>query len=59
LAEVEEAKSDVKKTSLQYRRLKRFDGHENDEMKTLILRGDTVKSSLQVEDMHDVIEAAH
>jgi hypothetical protein len=43
LAAVEEAKSAVKKTSLQYRRLKIFDVHEIGEMKTLISRGDTVK----------------
>jgi hypothetical protein len=58
LAEVEEAKSAVKKTSLQYRRLKRFYVLEIGEMKTLVSRGETVKSYLPVE-IYDVIEAAY
>jgi hypothetical protein len=49
LAEVEEAKSAVKKTSLQYRQLKRFHVLEIGEMKTLVSRGETVKSNLPVE----------
>ena len=55
----EEANSAVKKTSLQYRRLKRFDIHEIGEMNTLVSRGETAKSSLQAEEMYAVIEAAH
>jgi hypothetical protein len=59
LTEVEEAKSAVKKTPLQYRRLKRFDVLEIGEMKQLVSRGETVKYSLPVEEICDVIEAAH
>jgi hypothetical protein len=59
LAEVEEAKSAVKKTSLQYRGLKRCDVLKIGEMKTLVSRGETVKSYLPVEEVYDVIEAAH
>jgi hypothetical protein len=58
LAEVEKAKSAVKKTSSQYRRFKRFYVLETCEMKTLVLRGETVKSYLPVEEIYDVIEAA-
>jgi hypothetical protein len=43
LAEVEEAKSVVKKTSLQYRRLKRFDVLEIGEVKKLTAKGETVR----------------
>jgi hypothetical protein len=42
LAEAEEAKSSVKKTSLQYRRLKKFDVLEIGEVKELIAKGETV-----------------
>jgi hypothetical protein len=59
LVEVEEAKSPVKKTSLQYRRLKRFDVLESGEMKALVSRGETVKSYLPVEEIYDVNEVAH
>jgi hypothetical protein len=59
LAEVEESESAVKKTSLQYRRLKGFYVLETGEMKTLVSRGETVKSYLPVTEIYDVIEAAH
>ena len=59
LAEVEEAKSAVKKTSLQYRRLKRFDVLETGEVKKLIAKGETVRYFLPAEEIFDVIESAH
>jgi hypothetical protein len=59
LSEVEEAKSAVKETPLLYRRLKRFDVLEIGEMKTLVSRGEIVKSYLPVAELYDVIEAAH
>jgi hypothetical protein len=39
--------------------LKRFDVPEVGEIKTLVLRGETVKCYLPVEEIYDVIEAAH
>jgi hypothetical protein len=39
--------------------LKRFDVLEIGEMKTLISRGETVKSHSPVSEIYDVIEAAH
>jgi hypothetical protein len=59
LAEVEGAKSAVKKTSLQYRRLKRFDVLETGEVKKLIAKGETVRYFLPAEEIFDVIESAH
>jgi hypothetical protein len=59
LTEVEEAKSVVQKTSLQYRRLKRFDFLDIGEMKQLVSRGGTVKSYLPIEKIYDFIEAFH
>jgi hypothetical protein len=58
LADIEEAKSAVRKTRLQYRRFKTFDVLEIGEMKKLVSRGDTVKYYLPVEEIYDVIEAA-
>jgi hypothetical protein len=44
---------------LQYRRLKRFGVLEIGGMKQLVSRGGTVKCCLPVEEIYDVIEAAH
>jgi hypothetical protein len=43
LAQVEEAKSAMKKISLQYRGLQSFDVLEIGEVKKLIAKGDTVR----------------
>ena len=59
MAEVEEAKSAVKKTSLQYRRMKRFDVLEIGEVKKLIAKGETVRYFLPAEEIFDVTESAH
>jgi hypothetical protein len=48
LAEVEEAKSAVKKMSLNYRRLKRFDVLEIVEVKKLIAKSETVRYFCQL-----------
>jgi hypothetical protein len=59
LSEVEEAKSAVKKTSFQYRRLKSIDVLKIGEVKKLIANGETVRYFLQAEEIFDVIESAH
>ena len=59
LAGVEEAKSAVKKTSLQYRMLKSFDVLEIGEVKKLIAKGETVRYFLPADEIFDVIESAH
>ena len=59
LAEVVEAKSVLKKPSLQYRRLKVFDVLEISEVKKLIAKGETVRYFLPAEEAFDVIESAH
>jgi hypothetical protein len=58
LAEVVEAKPALKKTSLQYRRLKRFDVLEIGEVKKLIAKGETVRYFLPAEEIFDVIECS-
>jgi hypothetical protein len=59
LTKAEEAKSAVKKASLQYRRLKRFDVLEIGEVKKLIEKGETVSYFLPAEEIFDAIESAH
>jgi hypothetical protein len=59
LAEVEKAKSDMRKTSLQYRRLRRFDLLEIGEVKKMITKGETMRHFLQAEEICDVRESAH
>jgi hypothetical protein len=56
LAEVEEAKSAAKKTSLQYRRQKRFHVLEIGEVKKLIIKGETVRYFLPAEEIFDVLK---
>jgi hypothetical protein len=59
LTEVEEAKSAVKKTSLQYRRMKSFDVLEIGKVKKLITKGETMRHILPAKEIFDVIESAH
>ena len=59
LAEVEEAKAAVKKTPLQYRRMKRFDVIAIGGVKNLISTSEPVKYYLPAEEIFDVIESAH
>jgi hypothetical protein len=59
LAEVEKAKSDLKKKSLQYRRLRRFDVLKIGEVRKLIAKGETVRYFLPAEEIFDVTESAH
>ncbi|XP_039303442.1 KRAB-A domain-containing protein 2-like [Solenopsis invicta] len=59
LAETEEAKAAIKKTPLQYRRVKRFDVFEIGGTKKLISKDEPVKYYLPAEEIYDVIESAH
>lgn len=59
LTETEEAKAAIKKTSLQYRKVKRFDVFEIDGTKKLISRDEPVKYYLPVEKIYDVTESTH
>ncbi|XP_039312990.1 KRAB-A domain-containing protein 2-like [Solenopsis invicta] len=59
LAESEEAKAAIKKTPLQYRRVKRFDVFEIGGTKKLISKDEPVKYYLPAEEIYDVIESAH
>jgi hypothetical protein len=59
LAEAEEAKSAMKKTSLQYWGLENFDVLEIGEMKKLIAKGETMRHFLPAKELFDVIESAH
>jgi hypothetical protein len=58
LVKVEEAKSAVKKTFLEYRRLKSFDVFEI-EVKKLITKDETMRHFLPAKEIFDVIESAH
>ena len=59
LAEAEEAKSAVKKMSLQYRGLENFDVLKIGEVKKLIAKGETMRHFLPAKEIFDVIESAH
>jgi hypothetical protein len=59
LAEAEEAKSAVKKMSLQYQGLKNFDVLEIGEVKKLIAKGQTMRHFLPAKEIFDVIGSAH
>jgi len=59
LKEVKDAIAATKKTSTQYRRMKRFNVLEVGGTKKLVTRGDPVKYYLPVEDIFDVIELSH
>lgn len=59
LAEVEHAKSALKKTPVHHRRLKRFNVLKICETKILVSRSEPQKYYLPVEEIFDVIEDAH
>lgn len=59
LKEVEDAIAATKKTSTQYRRMKRFNVLEIGGTKKLVTRGDPVKYYLPMEDIFDVIDLSH
>ncbi|XP_060857765.1 KRAB-A domain-containing protein 2-like [Metopolophium dirhodum] len=59
LKEVEDAISATKKTSAQYRRIKRFNVLEFGDTKKLVTRGEPVKYYLPMEDIFDVIDLSH
>ena len=58
LAEVEEAKSAVRKTSLQYRRQKMFNAPETGEVRKMNPKGETERYFLPAEEIFYVIESA-
>jgi hypothetical protein len=58
LTKIEEAKSAVKKTSLQYRRQKMFNALETGEVRKLIPKGETERYFLPAEEIFYVIESA-
>lgn len=59
LIEVEEAISASKRSSLQHRRVKRFNVVSIGDSKKLVARGDEVKYFIPMEDIYDVIDSAH
>ena len=59
LKEVEDAISATKKTSAQYRRIKRFNVLEFGDTKKLVTRGEPVKYYLPMEDIFYVIDLSH
>jgi len=59
LKEIEDVISATKKTSAQYRRIKRFNVLEFGDTKKLVTRGVSVKYYLPMEDIFDIIYLSH
>lgn len=59
LKEVDDAISATKKTSAQYRRIKRFNVLEFGDSKKLVNRGEPVKHYVPMEDIFDLIDSSH